>query len=104
MSTITSEWQATEGAGDGRDTLRNVLRRFKLQGALATLEYFDGARFDNWSDMALDRGIAWKSDLAVLAEEPNRLALPPGERFAVLQQAGSMLRSSLTADIESRLR
>ena len=58
------------------------------------VDYFDAARLDNWSDMALDGGVAWKSDLADLAEEPNWLSLRPGERFAVLPQAGSMLRSS----------
>jgi hypothetical protein len=99
----TSDWQAVEVAGDQRITLRSVLKRLDLQTSAETLRYFDAATFENWSDVAHSHGTAWKSDLLVIAREKNWLALADAERFAVLQQTGSILRSALTADIESRL-
>ncbi len=104
ISTTSSDWQALEATGDQRPALRSVLNRSSLPGAAQTLNYFDSAQFENWSNAAHDHGLAWRSDMSIIAQEQNWLTLNAAERFAVLQQAGSILRSGLTADIESRLR
>jgi hypothetical protein len=104
VSTTSSDWHALEATGDQRLVLRPVLNRLNLHQAAETLTYFDSAEFGDWSTVARDHGRAWKSGLSTIAEEQKWLALSAAERFAVLQQAGSVLRSALTADIESRIR
>jgi hypothetical protein len=104
VGTTASDWQAVRTSDDQGPRLRAVLERLNLPGALRTLAYLDEARFENWPDVAEDLGNAWKSDMSDIAREQTWLALDASERFAVLQQAGSLLRSSLTADIESRIR
>ena len=104
VSSTASDWLATQTSGDQRQITMNALERFNLREAMAAREYFREENFDNWSDVAHPYGSAWNAGLQTIAQEQNWLALSDSERFAVLQQAGSILRASLTIDIESRLR
>ena len=104
VSATSSDWLATPVSADQREIAMKALARFNLREAMATREYFRQEQFDNWSDVAHRYGMAWNAGLQTIAQEPNWLALSENERFAVLQQAGSILRASLTIDIESRLR
>ena len=77
----------------------------KLTGALeasSVLDYFSEGVFDDWQNRAPKLASNWRTEL-------NRIAatwtdLNKTQRFAVLQQAGSILRTSLATDLESRLR
>ena len=97
------DWAEAAGT-DPPTVLRAVLARDggARSGAIAVLDYFALTKFDDWQDAAPNYAQAWRTGL-------NRIAaawgdLDPHERHASLQQAGSILRSSLSIDLESRLR
>jgi hypothetical protein len=100
-------WQAERPAGNHRETFVAVLKREQLHDALATLDYLKG--FDqpgvglvDWPRSAPDIADKWKTDIAKLATGWDTLSAVEG--FVVLQQVGSVLRTSMVNDVESRLR
>ncbi|MFO1059909.1 MAG: hypothetical protein U1E53_23455 [Dongiaceae bacterium] len=56
---------------------------------------------EDWKKDAADYATKWRSGINVLADDWQHL--DNDQRFATLQQAGSILRSSLANDLESRL-
>src|SRR5262249_1342382 len=55
-----------------------------------------------WSRDGTPLAHRWHTGVHQLAADWSHLA--PSQRFAVLQQVGSMLRTAMTLDVESRLR
>jgi hypothetical protein len=64
-------------------------------------DYFQAKKFDNWRDEAGPLGKVWKEAVSMLAARWGELS--EQQRFSVLQQVGSILRTSMVNDLESRL-
>ncbi|MCC6617100.1 MAG: hypothetical protein IT320_26745 [Anaerolineae bacterium] len=102
------DWDTDPSAGsDGeqRDTFRALLAAKQTTGsvgeALAVLDYFGRGNFEDWQSTAAERGKQWRAGIGELAT--NWGDLDRQQRFATLQQVGSILRTSLTIDLESRV-
>ncbi len=77
--------------------------RLNLAGAQELIDRLDGVEVSEWPPSDLERLASdWREDVVALGDRWGDL--DEGERFAVLQQAASMLRTGLTNDVESRLR
>jgi hypothetical protein len=101
------EWRAERSPEAPREMFTGLLAREGLLGAQDALEYLtgpDGAGVDpnEWPGPAASLAKRWRQDIARLATRWDRLQ--PAERFAVLQQVASTLRTSMVNDVESRLR
>jgi hypothetical protein len=80
-----------------------VLDRRTLTAARALVEYLDDVDVSGWPSTEIETlARDWRTDVAKLAEAWPEL--DGKERFAVLQQVASVLRTCLTNDVESRLR
>ena len=66
------------------------------------LDYLSIGVFKDWQNMAADLGKKWKKGIDIVIAAWNEL--DESQHFATLQQAGSILRTSLVNDLESRLR
>lgn len=67
------------------------------------MEHLDTAAPQNWPGGDLEEiARAWRTDVVNLAT--GWAEIDSRERFAVLQQVSSVLRTGLTYDVESRLR
>lgn len=99
---IEQGWSA-ERIRDPKRTFTEVLEHYRLTKAQALVASLTPSVPDDWPDddvEPLARG--WREDLRSLVSRWGELTEP--ERFAVLQQASSVLRTGLTYDVESRLR
>ena len=77
--------------------------RLRLVGTQELVKLLAEAKVSEWPPSNLVQlASGWREDVAVLADRWGEL--DEEERFAVLQQAASMLRTGLTNDVESRLR
>ena len=96
------DWQA-DRIGKPKDAFQAIVARLGLAGAQDLVKLLDGVKVSEWppSDL-VEVASGWRKDVVVLANRWEEL--DEGERFAVLQQAASMLRTGLTYDVESRLR
>lgn len=78
----------------------------KLAGAKEAITYLDGKDGERpvaaWPLHAMDVARSWRAAIAELGKRWSMLA--PTERFVVLQQTGSVLRTAMTTDVDSRLR
>jgi hypothetical protein len=101
ISSIPEDWTVRRSASEQKVLFAEVLKREKLDSAQDTLRYMESAQFGNWLMDAPVKGPAWRTDLKKLAG--HWLTLGEDERYAVLQQVGSALRTSLTNDVESRM-
>jgi hypothetical protein len=100
------------GAGDdwtGRRTeaTRTVfvefLERSDLGAAKAFMVFLDQRAVDGWPpDDIVERARKWRADIQRIP--PLWSGLEPEVRFAIVQQVSSVLRTALSADVESRLR
>lgn len=106
VAAAEGHWPVDGAAVSGADppaVLRAVLARDDAgSGAIAVLDYFAQAKFDGWQDAAPACAKAWRKGLNRIAARWSEL--DQHERHAALQQAGSILRSGLSIDLESRLR
>lgn len=109
VSETPTEWTADRSLateGEHRQVFRGVLDAPQVDGDIGALkrvvDYFSERRFDDWQTAAPDHGATWRKGIAALAARWKDLGA--GQRFAILQQVGSILRTSLTNDVESRLR
>jgi len=104
-SKIPKEWHADrseESEGDADIVFREVLKARKAAEAIKILDYFSARAFDDWENRAIDLGKEWRKAIKGLGAGWSALSEP--QRFAVLQQVGSKLRTSLVNDLESRRR
>jgi hypothetical protein len=72
-------------------------------GALELLEMLESPALDQWPpEGVIDKVAAWKRDIDKIPGVWNELE--PQLRFSIVQQVSSVLRTALSADVESRLR
>ena len=104
-STFPEDWDADRSRtseGNQRSTFRDVLEGKGAIGAVSTLDYLSTGVFEDWDDRAPALAKEWRNGVNQVAAAWKELDMQ--QRFATLQQAGSVLRTSLTNDLESRLR
>lgn len=104
-SRIPKEWNADrseEIERDQKENFRAVLEKMNIDEAIGVLDYFENGDFENWQNKADDLGKQWRVGIHKVAVGWNEL--DDRQRFATLQQVGSILRTSLVSDLESRLR
>ena len=100
-----SAWAAPRDP-DAKDVFKKLVLSRKLANALRTLSYIAGEDpklpLTTWPNGAEALARDWGNDLKSLAEVWSQL--DPPQQFAVLQRAGSILRTAMTCDVESRIR
>jgi hypothetical protein len=104
-SAAPSGWRAVRTAaleGEVAKTFLQLLEKPGANGAIRAVEYFRKGEFQDWEAQAPRLGEEWRADIKKLGQ--SWLEFNDTERFAVLQQVGSKLRTSLVNDLESRLR
>jgi hypothetical protein len=104
-SGFPDEWNVDRSRvseGDQRVLFRGVLTKHNAgKQAISVFEYFKTKNFEDWQGKAPGLGTEWRRGIKDVAKAWNVLDEP--ERFATLQQVGSILRTSLTIDLDSRL-
>jgi hypothetical protein len=91
-----------ESAGAERSVFQAVLKARNAEGAISALEYVSTGALEDWQDKAADLAKKWRKGINDVAEAWRDL--DKKQRFATLQQVGSVLRTSLVNDLESRVR
>jgi hypothetical protein len=106
---VTSKTQAAwvierpgEAGVSAKETFAAVLEAKQAKGALDTLAYVSSGMIDDWQQAAPAHAAQWRTGVNAVAAAWNEL--DNGQRFATLQQVGSILRTSLVNDLESRAR
>lgn len=104
-SNLPNEWYADrskdlEGGAD--ITFREILNARNDAEGISVLDYFENRAFEGWDTDAIKFGKPWRRTIKRLGAVWSELSEP--QRFAVLQQVGSKLRTGLSNDLESRLR
>lgn len=95
-------WKA-ERTLEAKTVFDEVVRRRHLTAAQRMIGYLDNAKPEDWPSAKLEEMVeGWRNDVAELAKAWAELGNT--ERFAVLQQVSSVLRTGLAKDVESRLR
>lgn len=100
-SKFPEEWDADrseESVGNQQKVFRNVLS----DEGNKVLDYFSSSNFEDWHVEAIKQGKMWRASVNQVAT--NWSKLDARQRFATLQQVGSILRTCLVNDLESRLR
>jgi len=107
-SRSSEDWEANradESEGAQKDLFHDLLVSRGNDPAIDetrnVLEYFITGAFESWQDEAPELGRKWRTGMNQIAADWDEL--DERERFAALQQAGSILRTSLVNDLESRL-
>jgi hypothetical protein len=96
------QWEA-ERTDETKARFEHLLQRKHLDAALRLIEYLEGAKAKDWPSNDLEEmAAAWRRDIRKLAN--GWAELDGNDRFAMLQQVSSVLRSGLANDVESRLR
>jgi hypothetical protein len=96
-----TDWEA-ERISEPRKTFEAILERRGLTRARALIVHL-AKKPKNWpSDEVEELAHDWREDVVSLATDWAELNR--SERFAVLQQVSSVLRTGLANDVESRLR
>ena len=104
-SRFPEDWDADRSGaseGDQKFIFQNVLKARSAEGAISVLEYLSTGALEDWQNQAATLAKEWRkgiNDVAATWKELDRR-----QRFATLQQTGSVLRTSLTNDLDSRVR
>jgi hypothetical protein len=104
-SSLPTPWNADKSEeleGDANRTFHELLDARQASGGISVLDYFSNGNFADWQEKAFSLGKEWRKSVNQFG--PVWGELGERERFAVLQQVGSKLRSSLVNDLESRER
>ena len=104
-SKSSEDWEAhrpEQSEGSVEDIFKAVLKARKANGAIDALNYVSPDVPDDWQKKAAVHAKEWRDGIKVIAGAWNDL--DKGQRFATLQQVGSLLRTTLTIDLESRIR
>jgi hypothetical protein len=105
ISSLPTPWNADKSEeleGDANRTFHELLEARRASGGISVLDYFSNGSFADWQEKAFSLGKEWRKSVNQFG--PVWSELRERERFAVLQQVGSKLRSSLVNDLESRER
>lgn len=103
VSTTEEDWSAEGGNGpEVRRLFKDLLEQKRLTNARAFVEQIEGTSPEDWPGRLEVLASRWSNDVPKLAEGWTELHVR--QRFAVLQQVSSVLRTGLTGDVESRLR
>jgi hypothetical protein len=105
-SSADEDWKADrseELESDIGDQFRNILLAREASEAIGVFDYFKKGGLEDWEERGISLGKQWRTT-TTLKLGPVWPKLTERERFAILQQVGSKLRSSLAADLESRER
>lgn len=104
-SKLPEDWAADrseESEGDQKDIFRGVLAARGADEAISVLDDLSTSALEEWQNVAADLGKKWKKGINKVAAAWKEL--DKRQRFATLQQVGSVLRTSLVNDLESRVR
>lgn len=104
-SKFPAEWHVDRSEAsheDQKPVFRKVLAARSAGEAVEAFDYFLTGEFENWQDKGSQLGKDWKKGIEGVAKAWSEL--DERQRFATLQQVGSILRTSLVYDLESRLR
>jgi len=97
------DWECQRSSDDHRKRLEDLLARMDLQRAAAVREKLaEETSLADWPNRIIGDGKLWRTDIKKLAERWSEL--DDADRFAVVQQLGSVLRTLLANDVESRMR
>jgi len=98
-------WTADRSAiaeGDEARLFRDLLQSRNATKAVTVLDYLATSDLERWERTAADQAKTWRKEINSLVATWNDL--DPKQHFVTLQQVGSVLRTSLVNDLESRLR
>ncbi len=100
----SDDWTVRRPPGDHKQSFQKILKDKRRENALATIETLSDPNIDftDWPPSKNLNAKGWRNDIATLGKEWS--SLMDHERFVVLQQVGSILRTVLSYDVESRLR
>jgi hypothetical protein len=104
-SEVPEDWNVDRAGVSESDPMivfREVLKQTGQLEASSVLDYFSEGVFDDWQNRAPKLANNWRTGIKSIAAAWTDLNKT--QRFAVLQQSGSILRTSLATDLESRLR
>jgi hypothetical protein len=103
-SKFPQNWSAdrsSEAEGDQKRIFREILTASGADDAIQVFNHFTTGSFEDWPKKALQLGEEWRKGIKrVIVCWKD---LDSTQRFATLQQVGSILRTSLVNDLESRL-
>lgn len=104
VSTAKPAWTAKRAREPGpREIFEALLRRRKLIDSITLIERLDEDPLQDWPRNDVEVvARKFRTNVQTLAKDWG--TLEDTEQFAVLQQVSSVLRTSLTKDVESRLR
>jgi len=101
-SRFSEDWDADRPEESEKTIFQDVLKARGADGAISALEYLSTGALEDWQNKAADLAKKWRTGINDLAGAWNEL--DNRQRFATLQQVGSVLRTSLVNDLESRAR
>jgi hypothetical protein len=99
------EWsvdRAGAAENDPMSVFKDALKQTGQLEAGGVVDYYSEGMFDDWQSQAPRLAKNWRAGIRQIAAAWS--GLDNAQRFAVLQQTGSMLRTTLAADLDSRLR
>ena len=102
-SRFRTDWRAdrVESAEMSQKIFRELLTSKSSKAAIDVMDYFSKGDYEQWREKGSVQGKTWREEMTKIAEEWG--TLDEHQRFAVLQQLGSKLRTSLSNDLESRM-
>jgi hypothetical protein len=102
-SRFDTDWRADriESGEISEKIFRELLISKSANHAIEVLDYFSKGDYEQWREKGSLQGKTWREEMKKIAEEWR--PLDEHQRFAVLQQLGSKLRTSLSNDLESRM-
>lgn len=95
-------WSADRPPNDQKGVFRALLQRRKITRAMEVFDDILNHEQIDWDAKSSALGKDWRAGVRALASMWGELA--PTERFVAIQQVGSILRTSMANDVESRLR
>ena len=96
------DWQSERSSDDQKGRFESILKRLELTDALEVVAKLSQADRADWPAVTAADGERWRTAAQTLAGRWPEF--DERERFVVLQQVGSVLRTNLAHDVESRLR
>jgi hypothetical protein len=102
-SRFHTDWCAdrVDSAEVSQKIFRELLTSRNANGAVDVLDYFSKGDYAQWREEGLLQGKTWRQEIRKIANEWD--GFDGCQRFALLQQLGSKLRTSLSNDLESRM-